>query len=295
MNDNNYKSNQKYQIEQYFIKQKLDLKKLIDEHFKAKAYEKHIVKAKLMYHNKRISDENLKIKHDNIKILDAKQKLQFFELIQKNRIINEQLKKLTIIECDNKKKELITIEQQIKMKEDYKKMIIECQFDKELLIYKEYLRLFDDNMIPKIIREQRINEFATNVSTILKKYTNVEFSIDYSNSKKPKINIKSLDKIRNEQYLSGFEQIILQIAINYASYPSSKLLIIDEKLDCLDSNNFIKVIIDIVPIIKKFYDTIIFISHRDVPVQIVDHQLKINMNIKNSAKGSQKYSTLNYE
>ncbi len=288
--DENYKSNQKYQIEQHFIKRKLELKKLIDDHFKAKAYKKHIIKAKLMYHNKRISDENLIIKQNNLKILDAKQKLIFFELSQKNKVINEQLKKLIVVECDDKKKEFTNIEQQIEMKENYKKMMIECQFDKELLIYREYLRLFDDNMIPKMIREQRINEFAKNVDVILKKYTNIDFSIDYTNSKKPKLNIKSINKDRNEKYLSGFEQIMLQIAINYASCPSSKLLIIDEKLDCLDSNNFIKVITDIVPIIKKYYDTIIFVSHRDVPTQIVDHQLKINMH-----NGVQKYSTINHK
>jgi len=289
--DENYKSNQKYQIEQHFIKRKLELKKLIDDHFKAKAYKKHIIKAKLMYHNKRISDENLIIKQNNLKILDAKQKLIFFELSQKNKVINEQLKKLIVVECDDKKKELINVEQQIKMKENYKKMMIECQFDKELLIHREYLRLFDDNMIPKIIKEQRIIEFSNEVSAILKQYTKYSFEINYSNSKKPKFLFKSSNLLKHSDgdQLSGFERVMFQLAVNQSCHPSSKLLIMDEKLDCLDKDNYLKVLTKSIPVIKKYYNTILFISHRDVPIDIVEHQLEIKQFVKSSVK----YSTIN--
>jgi hypothetical protein len=287
--DIKYKSNEKYQLEQYFAKYKQELKVLIDQHYMAKSYEKHIIKAKLMYHHNQILDEIQKIKKNNMKIIDSKKKLKYIILSEQNKIINSKLNELKIINIDNEKKQLLDIDQQIKLKNDYKKLLNDCGYDTKLIIYKEYARLFDPSMIPKIIRDKRIKEFSDEVSNIFKKYTKYDFSIDYSNPKKMEFIIKSQlsGKNRDSDRLSGFERIILQIAINQACHPASRILFIDEKLDCMDSNNFIKVLSESINIIKKYYDTIIFISHRDVPTNIIDHQLKIISNIK--------YSTINYK
>lgn len=263
--DNNFKSNQKYLSEQHNIKCKNELIEQI-----------HIKKSKLMYHQQTILDEINKIKSNNIKIINAQKKLKYLFQSEQNKIINSKLKDLVLIDIELEKKRLTEISYQLKLKKDYKKLVNDCSFDNRLIIYKEYARLFDSNMIPKMIREKRINEYSEEVSKILNKYTQYTFYIDYTNSKKPEFIIKtSLGKIRDGEKLSGFERIIFQIALNHACHPSSKLLLIDEKLDCMDQNNFTTVLIDSINIIKQYYDTIIFISHRDVPTRIINHNIKI--------------------
>ena len=92
--------------------------------------------------------------------------------------------------------------------------------------------------------------------------------------------------------LSGYERIILQIALSQASLSISnnhkcELLIIDEALDCIDQSKFTDKLPNIIEMIRQYYQTIIHISHRDVPKSIVDKNLKI------THYPEHRYSTIN--
>jgi DNA repair exonuclease SbcCD ATPase subunit len=80
--------------------------------------------------------------------------------------------------------------------------------------------------------------------------------------------------------LSGFETVILNIAISKSLLELDQtfhpdIFIIDESLDCIDSENFGLCIPRIFKLLREHFDTNIIISHRDIPHDLIDNHLRI--------------------
>ena len=77
--------------------------------------------------------------------------------------------------------------------------------------------------------------------------------------------------------LSGYESVMLQLSMNNAleGLIGGKFLIIDESFDCIDQNRFLTELPNTVNIMRKYYQSILLISHRDLPDDIIDKNIKI--------------------
>ncbi len=166
--------------------------------------------------------------------------------------------------------------------------------DKRLMIYKEYTRLMDKGGIPLALLQIKMTQFKDRVNHIFEKYTQYNFSLKYDQKKTGTIRFDITHRDTNidmePSRICGFESVVLLLAINYAALtlsarPQCGFLIIDESLDCVDQTRLIEDVPEILEVIKSFYQTLVIISHRDIPHSVVDKNLQIHV--------FDKYSTLN--
>jgi DNA repair exonuclease SbcCD ATPase subunit len=167
------------------------------------------------------------------------------------------------------------------------------ELEAQIRIYVEYERLFNNNLIPYQLMSLKLTSFNTLVNQIFEKYTKYTFQIDQSQSGKLVFLVTNRTNqcVLEPERVSGFEYIILQLAINNAMLTITNtyrcgFIIVDETFDCIDQARFIEELPSITETIKQYYQTILFISHRDVPEELIDQQLKIQH------YGS--YSTINH-
>ena len=196
----------------------------------------------------------------------------FKEKLTKNSIINENNEKINA-----------TID---------KLTLDNLSLEKNINIYSEYIKLFDKNNIPLKILDIKLNKFISYTNDIFSKYTKYSFNIEKTDTNKLCLVVNEKNSMfkLNISKLSGYESVVLQVALNQASNKinansSSGFLVIDEAFDCIDTNNFIHVLPQINIIIRKYYHNILLISHRDIPDDIIDAQIKIYHNTtKNFSK-----------
>ena len=227
-----------------------------------------------------ISTLESKINDINSKIIDHQNKINilnyelelFKEKLTKNSIINENNEKINA-----------TID---------KLTLDNLSLEKNINIYSEYIKLFDKNNIPLKILDIKLNKFISYTNDIFSKYTKYSFNIEKTDTNKLCLVVNEKNSMfkLNISKLSGYESVVLQVALNQASNKinansSSGFLVIDEAFDCIDTNNFIHVLPQINIIIRKYYHNILLISHRDIPDDIIDAQIKIYHNTtKNFSK-----------
>ena len=63
--------------------------------------------------------------------------------------------------------------------------------------------------------------------------------------------------------------------MNISNTNRGGILIIDESLDCIDSNNF-ELLPKLMNLVKMYYSTIILISHRRIDNSIIDNDISIS-------------------
>jgi hypothetical protein len=154
-----------------------------------------------------------------------------------------------------------------------------------ILIYNTYEQLFHRTNIPNVIMEHHLKSFDRLVNEIFNKYTKYSFSHELSDSGKLLFNItSSTGHVLDSERLSGFESIILDLAINNAMINISNtyrcgLIMIDEALDCIDQNRFVEELPKIIDTLRQHYHTIITISQRDIPEHLIDYSIKINAKV----------------
>ena len=157
------------------------------------------------------------------------------------------------------------------------------EISSKINIYNEYQRLFNRNAIPFELMITKLTSFNRNVNEIFEKYTKYTFKYEQSESSKLVFLVTNRINglIIEPERLSGFESVILQLAINHATLSITDtfrcgFIIVDESLDCIDQNLFIDQLPFIIEALRHYYQTILLISHRDVPEQVIDKQLKIS-------------------
>lgn len=164
-----------------------------------------------------------------------------------------------------------------------------------ILVCKKYIDIFSPSKIPFDLLNIKFTSFDDIVNNIFSRYTKYLFKSDRTESNKLLFTVvnKYNGVTMNSERLSGFESIILNIAINQATLSLSsrfkcELMIIDESFDCIDSSRFMNELPGLIEIILQYYQTMIIISHRDIPSNVVDKNIKIN-----TFNGTYMYSTIN--
>ena len=153
----------------------------------------------------------------------------------------------------------------------------------ELNVYKNYMELFHRDKIPLIMLKSMLSDFTKNVNAIFANHTKYNLSHELNN-KTEKLEFTVTDrKTKNKlptNLLSGFESIILKMAINKAcsemsSHSHSRLFCVDGALDCLDNQKFDTDLPQIINAMTQEYQVVLIISHRDLPNRIVSKNIKI--------------------
>jgi len=233
--------------------------------------ENNVFLVEIDYNKNRLKDINGKIKdtvvllNDNKKYLDNVTK-KYTENITKLNVYNDNINSV-----NKYNEECVVLSQKLK-------------------IYKEYDRLFKNTGIPLKVNNELFSLFQNMVNSIFTLYTGYTFKIDKTdNSKLVFYCVKNNIPINIER-LSGFETFILNISINQSVLNISKscrcgFLIVDESLDCIDVDGFNTKLPQIIMTIKRYYNSVVLISHRDIADDLVDKQLCI--------KYYNTYSTIN--
>lgn len=153
------------------------------------------------------------------------------------------------------------------------------RLEKEKEGLEGYLAIIAKGGAPLIMLKERLKIFENSVNENFSPHTGYKFRIE-ENGEHIEIFIESDLGILAPSRLSGAEDAFLSIAIkssmNALSFSGrSSLFMIDEMLDCLDKNNWREVLPLIFAALKSQYQTILFVSHRKIIQEIVDHRIII--------------------
>jgi hypothetical protein len=138
--------------------------------------------------------------------------------------------------------------------------------------YECYDKLVSNRGIPCKLLFLKIKAIEGYINRIIEAFTKYRVHILYDEAKQT-ISIITENKTTGEhlsiQRLSGYEKLMLQVAfkraLNKFSYNSkSSLIIIDEALDCIDSENFLTRLPEVMNMIAQDYAIAIAISQRDI-------------------------------
>lgn len=154
------------------------------------------------------------------------------------------------------------------------------EFQQRIDLLTIYIKIFSPSEIPYAILCKKLQEFDTRINTIFKLHTQYEFKYDQSIDGKLSFILlnKNTGLSLESDRLSGYESIILHLAINSAIDDRCNMFIIDESLDCIDQHRFIHLLPIILNLMRQYYRSIIIISHRDLPVHTVDYRITIRDN-----------------
>ena len=156
------------------------------------------------------------------------------------------------------------------------------RLESDAKILSDYNLLMGSKGIASKMLFHKIKSVETYINSILTSFTRYNLSIIFDDKKQTMHIIaddKETGKSLSTARFSGFEKLMLQIAfkraLNKYSYNSkSSLIIIDEALDCIDAENFMSKLPDVMNLITQDYSTCLAISQRDI-----SHISDINMTI----------------
>lgn len=226
------------------------------------------------YQNKKLILENIILELDNFEDINNTNK----EIELKNEI-SKLSQLISNIENENKNK-IINItknEQLIILLNDEKN-----EFDAISKEYKIY-SIFSDCINKKGIPTMLINSYLPKINKEVNKILNgvVDFTIEICDNKNDYLNIfiDYGDSKRVIECCSGMEKMISSIAlrvalINISSLSKSNMFIIDEGFGALDESN-IESCNKLLKSLKKYFKTIIVISHIDSIKEMVDKSIEI--------------------
>ena len=212
------------------------------------------------------------------------------ESIQKNKEINEKLEKLSeesnkidrlINECsqnifsNNSKITLLS-----KEKEDFIKI------NEKWKLYDLYSFSVSKKGIPTSIINSTLPKINLEIEKILCNVVNFKIILEENSSNNLDVFIDYGDSKRIIECASGMEKMIASIAIrvaliNISNLPKSDIFIIDEGFGALDSNN-IESCARLLTSLKRYFKTILIISHVDAIKDIVDKNIEISLKNKDS-------------
>jgi len=164
----------------------------------------------------------------------------------------------------------------------------ECNEDEtKINVMKEYVRIFGPSGIPKTLLENQLKVIEVIVNKIFSKHTKyqVKFKVSDKGNKSEKglkMYLLRKDGVKlGLVNLSGSEFFILDLALKNAFNQvsligRSSLCIIDEACDCLDKNRWDSTVAEMIEELKMNYLHILFISHNNVPENVVNNQISID-------------------
>lgn len=279
------------EIQSKFIKQKEfnDLYKTLDNLEFNVDIDKNIMKLqKQIKYNKLID-----IKNDNESYIKI-EKLEK-ELNKYNKEIDEINFDNIILNIQNTNNLINEIKNNIK---NYNKNLTKLNDSEEKLSIMQhkldllniYKNAVNKHGIPAELISEKIKYINLFVNNFVKKFLNLSISVTYEaygNIDKKGvqksgvfISISKNNKTFDVSNLGGFESWLVNLAFKislnrFSFYTKSSFIIIDEELDCIDTINFDKKLPLLISTLKKYYHTIIAISHRNLE-QYSDYKIIIN-------------------
>ena len=246
-----------------------------DELLKQKEYEDYIkLTAKVTVIELII--QNNELINEREAMLQDKQSLRYKELqvtvnkINNSLIINtEKLKNYS--KASEKIKQTI---QEIKDIETHLKML------------EDYDKLISNKGLPSKILYDIIKSIEYYINSVITSFLNyqLQFLFDYE---KQYLEILCLntktEKMLSFQRLSGYEKCVVRIALKrainkFSCNSKSSIIVIDEAFDCIDEDNFIKRLPQLISLISADYDLALIVSQRDIS-HVADKVIKIKNNL----------------
>lgn len=221
--------------------------------------------------NIQIIIEELKSKNDNKHIDNLRSVKTEINSVQ-NSIFDIE----TLIKKGNR--EIFVLENNLntleKEEAEYNKIIEEWK------IYDLYSYSVSKKGIPTMLIASYLPKINKEIENILSGVTSFKIKIlDDENSSNLNVYIDYGDSIRIIECASGMEKMMASIAIrvaltNISSLPKSDLFIVDEGFGSLDSSN-IESCAKLLKSLKKYFKTILIISHIDAIKDVVDKNLEV--------------------
>ena len=244
------------------------------------------IETKIKFANKEIAVvleniKNIDIILDELKLLNVDQTIEKESNIQDNIKLIQQKISNNEVEILNLNKNNFSFEKEIEdlkiEKEEYYKIIEEFRINdifSTLVSKKGIPTMLINSYLPRI--NQEINSILNGVTSFKvyleeeEKNNNLNVYIDYGDSK------------RIIECASGMEKMMSSIAIrvalvNISSLAKSDIFIIDEGFGALDDTN-IEACSRLLNSLKKYFKSIIIISHIDAIKDIVDKNIEIGNN-----------------
>jgi DNA repair exonuclease SbcCD nuclease subunit len=159
-----------------------------------------------------------------------------------------------------------------------------CQKEEkeEQTLYEEYIHIMEK--LPLILLQSKMKGFISEVNRIFAAFTKYEFNLNFDRVQQNRIYFliqhAKTGACMEPERLSGYESIVLLLALNYASLrlspkPQCDMLWIDESFDCIDDHRFVTELPKLIETMKELYGTIVLISFRDIPSSIITFRLTI--------------------
>lgn len=154
-------------------------------------------------------------------------------------------------------------------------------------VYESLIQAYGKNGIPLMIIASEMPKINSEVSKILHGITNFDVVLDAdADSNDLEIYLDYGDSRRPIELGSGMEKMIASLAIrvaliNVSALPKSDVLIIDEGFGALDDTN-VEACNRLLGSLKRYFKTILVISHVDAVKEAVDTMIEITHNGKDS-------------
>ena len=156
---------------------------------------------------------------------------------------------------------------------------------KQTKIHSMYNELMDKKCIPNQILHNKIGDIEKIINCIVSSYTDYKVITEFrGGDTKGGVIFHTNHKITGQRLcaerLSGYENVVFRlafkIAINQlADNCKSNIFFIDEVLDCIDDENFSKLLPDVINKLKCFFSVVWVISHNDTS-NFSDWQIKVS-------------------
>ena len=257
-----------------------------------------VIKENLIAENKRV---NQRITHYNsiLEVLILLLEEEYYQLIIDNKklhkdlddyqeLLNKYNKDIYELETDkqNLNQSIFQLKdklERLKQKEnEYTNSKSEVENIREQIsVHEEYERLMDKNgLITNFVLDSFINQVIKEADNIASKYLKYNINYDFRGKNlRIFLNNKNTGEETSLHRLSGYECAIFMIAMCRAmgkvSFNKADIFIIDERLDCFDRDKFDEYLPSIFDMLRENFRSILFISHRDVPSDVIDDKINI--------------------
>ena len=302
---------EQYQNQEQTLKQ---LKETIEKQKEIKKYKKQVAKLNNLLNSRNYYEkyqENLeKIKIYN-ECFEKQQKyenynelneiLSTIEIMMEN---NELIKSLEILQEDKNNKHYKELEKSIstlnnsitiiqeklknysKASEKIKQTIQEIkEIENHLKMLEDYEKLISNKGLPSKILYDIIKSIEYYINSVITSFLDyqLQFLFDYD---KQYLEILCLNtktqKMLSFQRLSGYEKCVVRIALKrainkFSCNSKSSIIVIDEAFDCIDEDNFIKRLPQLISLISADYEMALIVSQRDIS-HVADKVIKIKNN-----------------
>ena len=257
---------------------------ILNSEYRLKIDSERLVEKKLMYKEKSLS---LKKEFDKLQIIFGELKSTnndnlIKEANKSKTALNRVQDDIFSLERKNKEKQFDLFRLKKSIEEIKNRQATYTKIVSEWKIYDMFTYAVSKKGIPTFIINSCLPKINEEINNILNGVTSFKIEIqEEASNNNLNVYIDYGDSKRIIECASGMEKMITSIAIrvaliNISSLPKSDMFIIDEGFGALDDTN-IEACARLLNSLKKYFKTILIISHVDAIKDIVDKNIEISM------------------